>query len=119
MVEASVPTDKVIQVMLDNYASHKHPKVWAWLARHPRWVFHSTPISAFFWLNAIETFFSALTCRRLNRGDFRSLINLRSAINRSVAEHNDRPRPFVWTKTAEASSLSSAVSRNVPNELAH
>ncbi len=101
MVEANVPTGKVIHVILDNYAAHKHPKVRAWLARHPRWVFHFTPTSAS-WLNAVETFFSVLTRRRLKRGDFRSLVDLQSAINRYIAEHNDRPRPFVWTKTAEA-----------------
>ena len=101
IVEANVPTGKVIHVILDNYAAHKHPKVRAWLARHPRWVFHFTPTSAS-WLNAVETFFSVLTRRRLKRGDFRSLVDLQSAINRYIAEHNDRPRPFVWTKTAKA-----------------
>jgi transposase len=101
MVEANAPTGKVIHVILDNYAAHKHPKVRAWLARHPRWVFHFTPTSAS-WLNAVETFFSGLTRRRLKRGDFRSLVDLQSAINRYIAEHNDRPRPFMWTKTAEA-----------------
>jgi transposase len=101
MVEANVPTGKLIHVILDNYAAHKHPKVRAWLARHPRWVFHFTPTSAS-WLNAVETFFSVLTRRRLKRGDFCSLIDLQSAINCYIAEHNDRPRPFVWTKTAEA-----------------
>jgi transposase len=100
-VEANVPTGKVIHVILDNYAAHKHPKVRTWLARHPRWVFHFTPTSAS-WLNAVETFFSALTRRRLRRGDFNSLVDLQMAINRYIAEHNDRPRPFVWTKTAEA-----------------
>jgi hypothetical protein len=63
-VETRVPAGKVIHVILDNYAPHKHPKVWAWLARHPRWVFHFTPTSAS-WINAIETFFSALTRRVL------------------------------------------------------
>ena len=101
MVEANAPTGKVIHVILDNYAAHKHPKVRAWLARHPRWVFHFTPTSAS-WLNAVETFFSVLTRRRLKRGDFRSLVDLQSAINLYIAEHNNRPRPFVWTKTAEA-----------------
>ena len=96
-----MPAGKVIHVILDNYAAHKHPKVRAWLTRHPRWVFHFTPTSAS-WLNAVETFFSVLTRRRLRRGDFRSLVDLQSAINRYIAEHNDKPHPFVWTKTAEA-----------------
>ena len=63
-IEGAVPAGKVIHVILDNYASHKHPKVWRWLARHPRLVFHFTPTSGS-WLNAVETFFSALTRRRL------------------------------------------------------
>ena len=66
-VEAAVPAGKVIHVILDNYGSHKHPKVLRWLARHPRFNFHFTPTSGS-WLNAVETFFSALTRHRLKRG---------------------------------------------------
>jgi transposase len=83
-------------VILDNYGSHKHPKVTAWLARHPRWTFHFTPTSAS-WLNAVEGFFAKLTRRRLQRGVFHSLVDLQAAINRYLAEHNDRPKPFTWT----------------------
>src|SRR5918995_4474582 len=68
-IERAVPAGKVIHVILDNYAAHKHPKVLAWLARHPRWTFHFTPTSGS-WLNAVETFFSTLTRRRLRRGAF-------------------------------------------------
>ena len=100
-VEASVPAGKIIHAIADNYAAHKHPKVRAWLARHPRWVFHFTPTSCS-WLNAVETFFSALTRRRLKRGVFRSITDLQTAIHRYIAEHNDDPNPFVWTKTADA-----------------
>ena len=100
-VEAAVPAGKVIHVVLDNYAAHKHPHVRAWLSRHPRWVFHFTPTSAS-WINAVEGFFSALTRRRLKRGDFRSVVDLQAAINRYVAEHNESSRPFVWTKPAGA-----------------
>ena len=64
-IERAVPAGKVIHVILDNYATHKHPKVLAWLARHPRWTFHFTPTSGS-WLNAVETFFSALTRRRIS-----------------------------------------------------
>jgi hypothetical protein len=67
--------------------------------RHPRWTFHFTPTSGS-WLNAVGTFFSALTRRRLGRGVFRSIVELQEAINRYIAEHNDDPAPFVWTKTA-------------------
>jgi transposase len=99
-VEAAVPAGKLIHAIMDNYGTHKHPKVLAWLARHPRWTFHFTPTSGS-WLNAVETFFSALTRRRLRRGVFRSIVELQEAINRYVAEHNDEPAPFVWTKTAD------------------
>ena len=99
-IERAVPAGKVIHVILDNYAAHKHPKVLAWLARHPRWTFHFTPTSGS-WLNAVETFFSALTRRRLKRGAFRSIVELQAAINRYLAEHNRAPQPFVWTKRAE------------------
>ncbi len=87
-------------MILDNYAVYKHLKVRAWLARHPRWTFHFTPTSGS-WLNAIETFFSTLTRRRLKRGTFRSIVDLQAAINRYLAEHNQAPTPFTWTKTAD------------------
>jgi hypothetical protein len=95
-VEAAVPAGRLVHAILDNYATHKHPKVLAWLARHPRWTFHFTPTSCS-WLNAVETFFAKLTMRRLRRGTFPSLVALQEAINRFVEEHNRDPRPFVWT----------------------
>ena len=98
-VERSVPAGKLIHAILDNYATHKHPKVQAWLSRHPRWTFHFTPTSGS-WLNAVENFFSALTRKRLRRGVFRSIVDLQAAINRYLDEHNRDPKPFVWTKPA-------------------
>jgi transposase len=95
-VEAQVPAGKIVHAIVDNYATHKHPKVRAWLARHPRWSFHFTPTSAS-WLNAVEGFFSALTRRRLKRGVFRSIVDLQAAIKRYLTEHNHDPRPFTWT----------------------
>src|SRR6266446_5789639 len=95
-VEAKVPAGKTIHAIIDNYATHKHPKVRAWLARHSRWTFHFTPTSAS-WLNAVEGFFAKLTRRRLKRGVFRSVDELEAAIIRFVAENNDQPKPFVWT----------------------
>ena len=100
-VEAAVPAGKLVHAILDNYATHKHPKVLAWLARHPRWTFHFTPTSCS-WLNAVETFFAKLTRRRLKRGIFPSLVALQEAINRFVEEHNGDPRPFVWTTDPDA-----------------
>jgi transposase len=95
-VEAAVPAGKLVHAILDNYAAHKHPKVRAWLARHPRWTFHFTPTSCS-WANAVETFFATLTRRRLQRGAFHSLVDLQAAINRYLAEHNHSPKPFIWT----------------------
>ena len=95
-VEREIPAGKLIHAVVDNYATHKHPKVTAWLARHPRWTFHFTPTSGS-WLNAVETFFSALTRKRIRRGSFHSLVDLQAAINRYLAEHNADPKPLVWT----------------------
>jgi transposase len=95
-VEAAVPAGKLVHAITDNYAAHKHPKVRAWLARHPRWTFHFTPTSCS-WLNAVEGFFATLTRRRLRRGSFASLVELQAAINRYLAEANADPKPFVWT----------------------
>jgi transposase len=67
-----------------------------WLGRHPRWSFHFTPTSAS-WLNAVEGFFATLTKRRLKRGVFKGIVDLQAAINRFVADHNQQPKPFVWT----------------------
>ena len=86
-VEEQVPAGKIIHAIVDNYATHKHPKVRQWLARHPRWTFHFTPTSAS-WLNAVEGFFATLTKRRLKRGVFCSVTELQAAINRFLEEHN-------------------------------
>nr|CAA9273597.1 Mobile element protein [uncultured Armatimonadetes bacterium] len=100
-VEAAVPAGKLVHAILDNYGTHKHPKVLAWLGRHPRWTFHFTPTSCS-WLNAVETFFAKLSRRRLKHGSFHSLVALQEAINRFIAEHNRNPRPFVWTADPDA-----------------
>jgi transposase len=106
LIEARVPVGKAIHVILDNYAAHKHPKVREWLVRHPRFTFHFTPTSCS-WLNAVEGFFARLTNRRLKRGVFHSLVDLQAAINRFLAEHNESPKPFVWTADPDKSSLPS------------
>ena len=95
-VEAAVPAGKIVHAILDNYAVHKHPKVRAWLDRHPRWTFHFTPTSAS-WLNAGEGFFAKLAKRRLQRGVFGSLVEVQAAIKRFIAESNGDPKPFTWT----------------------
>ena len=107
-VDAHVPKRKTIHTIVDNYATHKHPKVRKWLAQHPRWTFHFTPTSAS-WLNAVEGFFAKLTNRRLKRGVFRSVVDLQVAINRFVAETNADPKPFIWT--ADPKRVLAAVKR--------
>src|SRR5208282_4239560 len=107
-IEAAIPAGKMIHVVLDNYATHKHARVRAWLQRHPRWTFHFTPTSAS-WLNAVEGFFAKLTKRRLKRGVFRSIVDLQTAINRFLEETNDDPKPFVWT--ADPDQIIAAVKR--------
>jgi len=100
-VEKTVPAAKAMHVILDNYAAHKHPKVIAWLARHPRVTFHFTPTSAS-WLNAVEGFFAILTKRRLRRGAFLGIVDLQAAINRYLVEHNIEPKPFRWKADPDA-----------------
>ena len=107
-IEAEVPAGKLVHVILDNYAVHKHPKVRAWLARHPRWTFHFTPTSCS-WLNAVEGLFAKLSRRRLKRGTFCSIVDLQAAINRFIEETNRMPKPFTWT--ADPDKIIAAVKR--------
>jgi len=100
-VERAVPAGKIIHAVLDNYATHKHPAVWKWLADHPRWIFHFTPTSAS-WLNAVEGFFSTITRRKIRRGVFKSVPDLEAEIARYIRAHNKSATPFVWTKPPKA-----------------
>jgi transposase len=96
-VDATIPAGKYVHAIVDNYATHKHPNVREWQAAHPWLTFHFTPTSAS-WLNAVEGYFTKLTKRRLARGVFRSVEELKAAIERFLAETNLDPRPFIWTK---------------------
>ena len=107
-IDAEVPAGKVVHVILDNYAIHKHPKVRQWLDRHERFTFHFVPTSCS-WLNAVEGFFAKLAKRRLKRGIFHSVVDLQAAINRFVAETNAAPRRFTWT--ADPDTIIAAVKR--------
>jgi transposase len=107
-IEAELPAGKLVHVILDNYATHKHAKVRAWLKRHPRFAFHFTPTSAS-WLNAVEGYFAKLTRSRLKRGVFHSIVDLQAAINRFLVETNDQPKPFIWT--ADPDKIIAAVDR--------
>ena len=108
-----VPADRDIHIIVDNDTTHKHPKVQAWLARHPRWTVRLTPTSAS-WLNAVEGVFAALTKRRLKRGVFHSVVDLQQAINAYVAEHNEtHAKPFIWKVNPE--KIIAARTKRVPN----
>jgi transposase len=98
-IERESPKDKSLHLICDNYATHKHPKVQQWLARHPRIYVHFTPTSAS-WLNMVERFFRDITVARLRNGVFRSVGELVDAIEHYVSVHNKDPKPFVWTAKA-------------------
>ena len=98
-IDRETPQDKPLHLIADNYGTHKHPAVQAWLAAHPRFNMHFTPTSAS-WLNMVERFFRDLTTERLRRGVFTSVPELTAAIDAYVAHHNINPKPFIWTKSA-------------------
>jgi len=100
LIKASVPADKQVHLICDNYATHKHPKVKAWAKRNPRFHFHFTPTSAS-WLNMIERFFRDLSEKALKRGSFYNVNDLTGAIGEYINAHNDHPKPFIWTASAK------------------
>jgi transposase len=98
-IDRETPKDKMLHLIADNYATHKHPVVQEWLAKHPRFNMHFTPTSAS-WLNMVERFFRDITTERLRRGVFTSVPELIGAIDEYIAHHNTKPKPFIWTKSA-------------------
>jgi transposase len=99
VIDDIVPPEKQIHMIVDNYATHKHPKVERWLSRHPRFHMHFTPTSCS-WLNMVERFFRDLTENRLRRGIFRSVEELIEAIGQYIDHHNEHPKPFIWSAKA-------------------
>ena len=99
-VDAAVPRDLEVHLILDNYGTHKTALVHRWLAKRPRYHLHFTPTSAS-WLNLVERWFAALTEKQLRRGVFRSTRELEDTIMRYLDLTNDNPRPFIWTKPAD------------------
>lgn len=98
-IDRAVPRLLDVHLIADNYATHKHPKVKAWLAKHPRFHMHFTPTSAS-WLNQVERFFGLITEDAIRRGVFRSVAELEAAIHDYLEHHNANPRPFVWAASA-------------------
>jgi transposase len=99
-IDTSVPRKLQVHLIVDNYTTHTHPNVKAWLAKHPRFHLHFTPTSSS-WLNLVERWFAALTDKMIRRGVFGSVPDLVNAIEEYLRVHNDDPKPFVWTATAE------------------
>ncbi|WP_190226807.1 IS630 family transposase, partial [Streptomyces hydrogenans] len=99
-LDKEVPADLQVHLILDNYATHKTPDIKKWLLAHPRFHLHFTPTSAS-WLNLVERWFAELTQKKLKRGVHRSVQALEHDIRAWLADWNEHPRPFVWTKTAD------------------
>ena len=99
-IDKSTPKKLDLHLIVDNYCTHKHQKVKAWLRKHPRFHVHFIPTSSS-WLNMIERFFGQITENRIRRGVFRSVLELIDAIDRYIETHNADPKPFVWTKTTD------------------
>jgi transposase len=98
VIDRDTPNTLDLHLICDNYATHKHPKVKAWLARHTRFHLHFTPTSAS-WLNQVERFFGLITQDAIRCGVFHSVAHLEQCISRYLDNHNADPKPFVWTAT--------------------
>ena len=108
MIDRNTPKKKELHLIVDNYATHKHPEVKAWLAKHQRFHIHFTPTSSS-WLNMVERFFRDITDKRIRRGIFTSVPEVENAINEYIALHNANPKPFIWT--AKATDILAKVTR--------
>ena len=99
-IDSETPPELDLHLIVDNYATHKHPRVQSWLKKHPRFHMHFTPTSSS-WLNLVERWFRDLTDKRIRRGTFTNVANLQKAIEDYIDEHNQDPRAFKWTAKAE------------------
>jgi putative transposase len=100
-IDKAVPAELDVHCIVDNYSSHKHPKVKAWLAARPRWHMHFIPTYSS-WLNQVERFFSIITGKAIRRGSFASVKELVNKIEHFVAQYNQNCKPFTWTATADS-----------------
>lgn len=126
LIERTTPKPLAVHLIVDNYATHKHPAVQLWLTKHPRFIMHSTPTSAS-WLNMVERFFRDISENRIKRDSFASVADLERAIAQYIAHHNSNPKPFVWTastndilaKVTRATAALPQRTRQVHNKSAH
>jgi len=100
-IESNVPIELDVHIICDNYATHKHPRVRAWLARRPRFHVHFTPTYSS-WLNQVERWFALITNQSIRRGSLQSVSDLKRQINAFVDNYNQHPKPFKWTATADS-----------------
>jgi len=115
-IDKTVPAQRNVHLVSDTCATHKRPEVKAWLDKHPRFKLHFTPTSAS-WLNLVERFFAQITTRRILRGGCSSVDDLEAAIHDCLAQHNGKPKPFKWTKTAEDILTRERRARDTPDEI--
>jgi transposase len=108
LIDRKTPKQLTLHLIVDNYGTHTHPDVQAWLAKHPRFVMHFTPTGAS-WLNMVERFFRDLSENRIKRDSFTSVAELELAIDLYIAAHNAEPKPFIWT--ADAKDILAKVTR--------
>jgi len=100
-LDDQLPPRGDVHIIMDNYGTHKVPKVMRWFVRHPRYHLHFTPTSAS-WLNQVERFFAKITTQRIRRGTFENVTALEAAIESYLSHHNEHCKPFAWTATADA-----------------
>jgi transposase len=117
-LDEEFPGDVPLHLIVDNYATHKHPRVQTWLKRHPRFMLHFVPTSSS-WLNLVERWFRELDDKAIRRGVFRSVGDLKAAIEAFLAAWNNDPNPFVWTATVESITEKLARCRHSTTEMAH
>lgn len=101
IINTKTPPDLNLHLIVDNYGTHKHPRVQRWLKRHPRFHLHFTPTSSS-WLNLVERWFSDITSKRIRRGSFKNVKELIMAIKQYIESHNQNPKVFVWTASVES-----------------
>jgi len=117
-IETRVPARRNVHPICDNYATHKHPRIRAWLAKHSRFPLHFTPTYSS-WLNQVERWFALITNQAIRRGSFDSVPNLKRKINAFVEHDNQHPRPFRWTATADSILAKPERLRKVLNGTGH
>ena len=115
-IDAETPSPLDLHLIVDNYATHKHPRVKSWMRRHPRFHIHFIPTSSS-WLNLVERWFREITDKRIRRGTFRSVEQLIQAITDYIQQHNRSPKPFVWTAKADEILAKVQRARNVLDKL--